>query len=252
MVPHDQENPVFTYVLATERQALLSTKALRDVPEKAANELLTATWNLTNFGLQHRTDDDFALMAEVIGWFDFVAVQEIADDLRHLRSLLNHLPETYAVILSDIGGNYERAGFLYDSSKVTRLEMAAEVAIPPSDQRHIRMRGVSGAYRGFDRNPYAVAFRAGDLDFTAVSVHLFFGSHAYYDEDRRALEAYALARWADQRHKAPGTYSQNILVMGGLESSYSRRVKHCLQGVEGQALDIAPTFNIDGQQPCGR
>jgi hypothetical protein len=60
------------------------------------------------------------------------------------------------------------------------------------------MRGVSGAFKGFDRNPYAVAFRAGKLEFTAVSVHLFFGSHAYYDEDRRALEAYALSRWADR------------------------------------------------------
>ena len=216
MIPHDQENPVFTYELATERQALLSTKALRGVPQKSANKLLTATWNLTNFGLQERTDDDFALMAEVIAWFDLVAVQEIADDLGHLRSLMNHLPGTYEVILSDIGGNDERAGFLYDSSKVTRLELAAEVAVPPSDQRYIRMRGVSGAFKGFDRNPYAVAFRAGALEFIAVSAHLFFGSHAYFNEDRRALEAYALARWADQRHKSPGAYSQNILVLGDL------------------------------------
>jgi endonuclease/exonuclease/phosphatase family metal-dependent hydrolase len=214
MVPHDQENPVFTYTLATERQALLSTKVLREVPQKVANKLLTATWNVTNFGLQKRTDDDLALMAEVISWFDLVAVQEIADDLGHLRSLMKHLPATYAVIVSDIGGNDERAGFLYDSSKVTRLELAAEVAIPPGDRRYIRMQGVSGAFDGFDRNPYVVAFRAGTLEFTAVCVHLFFGSYAYYDEDRRALEAYALARWADQRHKAPGAYSQNILVMG--------------------------------------
>ena len=61
-----------------------------------------------------------------------------------------------------------------------------------------------------------VAFHAGTLEFTAVSAHLFFGSHSYFNEDRRALEAYALARWADQRHKAPGAYSQNILVMGDL------------------------------------
>ena len=214
MVPHKKERPVFNYSLATERQALLSTKALRGVPKKVANKLLAATWNLTNFGLQDRTDDDFALMAEVISWFDLVAVQEIADDLGHLRSLMKHLPDKYAVILSDIGGNDERAGFLYDSKKVTRLELAAEVAIPPSDQRYIRMKGVSGAFNGFDRNPYVVAFRAGALEFTAVSVHLFFGSKSYFNVDRRALETYALARWADQRHKAPGAYSQNIIVMG--------------------------------------
>lgn len=216
MIPHDKENPAFAYALATERQALLATKALRGIPQRAVNSLLTATWNLTNFGVQERTVDDFALMAEVIGWFDLVAIQEVADNLSQLRTLMNHLPASYRVIVSDIGGNDERAGFLYDSAKLTRLELAAEVAIPPSDQRYIRMRGVSGSFKGFDRNPYVVAFRAGILEFTAVSTHLFFGSHSYYDEDRRALEAYALARWADQRHKAAGAYSQNILVMGDL------------------------------------
>ena len=216
MVPHVQENPSFTYDLNTERQALLATKSQRGLPQKAADKLLTATWNLTNFGLQNRTDDDFSLMAEVIGWFDLIAIQEIADSLNHLRLLMSQLPASYRVILSDIGGNDERAGFFYDSNKVARLELSAEVAIPPSDQRYIRMRGVSGAFKGFDRNPYAVAFRAGTLEFTAVSVHLFFGSHAYYDEDRRALEAYALSRWADQRYKAAGAYSRNILVLGDL------------------------------------
>ena len=216
MVPHKQEHPAFIYAVETERQALVSTKVLRGVPQKASNRLLTATWNLTNFGLQKRTDGDLALMAEIISWFDLVAIQEIADSLIHLRLLLSHLPASYRVILSDIGGNDERAGFLYDSDKLTRLELAAEVAVPPSDRRYIRLKGVSGAFEGFDRNPYAVAFRAGALEFTAVCAHLFFGSHAYYDQDRRALEAYALARWADQRHKAAGAYSQNILVLGDL------------------------------------
>lgn len=206
MVPHPQENPIFTYSLATERQALLSTKTLHGVPHKAADKLLAATWNLTNFGIQKRSNNDLALMAEVISWFDLVAIQEIADDLAHLRLLMNNLPSTYEVIISDIGGNDERTGFLYDSEKVERLGLAAEVAVPPSDQRYIRMRRVSGAFKGFDRNPYLVAFRTGALEFTAVSTHLFFGSNAYFNEDRRALEAYALARWADQRHKAPGAY----------------------------------------------
>jgi endonuclease/exonuclease/phosphatase family metal-dependent hydrolase len=214
MVAHDREKPEFNYSFAKEREALLTTKAARGVPEKAKKKLLAATWNLANFGVQKRSDNDLALMAEVISWFDLVAIQEIADDLKHLRLLMSHLPPTYKVIISDIGGNDERAGFLYDSTKVERLELAAEVAVSPSDLHNIRMRGVSGSFQGFDRNPYVVAFRAEALEFTAVCVHLYFGSNAYYDEDRRALEAYALARWADQRHKALGAYSQNVLVMG--------------------------------------
>ena len=236
MVPHAQENPVFSYVLADERQALLATKTLRNVPPKAANTLLTATWNLTNFGAQNRTEDDLALMAEVISWFDLVAIQEIADSLIHLRMLMQHLPESYHVILSDTGGNDERAGFLYDSSKVTRLELAAEVAVPPSDLRNIRMRAVSGAFDGFDRNPYVVAFRAGTLDFTAVSVHLFFGSDAYYDEDRRALEAYALARWADQRTRSSDAFSKNILVMGDLNLPIRDESSNVYRALKAQRL----------------
>lgn len=214
MVPHEQESPLFTYTLATERQALLATRSFRSIPAKSTSTMLAATWNLTNFGLQQRSDNDLALMAEIIGWFDLVSIQEVADSLTDLRRLMSHLPSSYHVILSDIGGNDERAGFIYDSSKVSRLELAAEVAVPPSDHRYIRMKGVSGAFNGFDRNPYAVAFRAGSLEFIAVSVHLYFGSDKYYDIDRRALEAFALARWAEQRHKAAGAYSQNILLLG--------------------------------------
>ena len=61
----------------------------------------------------------------------------MADDLDHLRDLMKHLPG-YQAILSDIGGNDERAGFLYDANKVQRLDLAAEVAVPPSDYRFIR------------------------------------------------------------------------------------------------------------------
>jgi len=238
MIPHKKENPSFTYTLGTERQVLLATKTHRGIPQKAVDKLLTATWNLTNFGLQKRTDDDCALMAEVVSWFDFVAIQEIADSLSQLRVLIKHLPESYRVILSDIGGNDERTGFLYDSTKVTRLELAAEVAVPPSDQRFIRMRGVSGAFKGFDRNPYVVAFRAGTMEFSAVSAHLYFGSHTYYDEDRRALEAYALARWADQRHKASGAYSQNILVFGDLNLPKRDESSNVFKALKAKGLKL--------------
>jgi endonuclease/exonuclease/phosphatase family metal-dependent hydrolase len=251
MVPHGREKPKFTYTLTTERQALLNTKRERHVPDKAKKKLLAATWNLTNFGVQKRSNDDLALMAEVISWFDLVAIQEIADDLKHLRLLMNNLPSTYKVIISDIGGNDERAGFLYDSAKVERLELAAEVAVSPSDLRYIRMREVSGSFQGFDRNPYVVAFRACALEFTAVSVHLFFGSDTYYDEDRRALEAYALARWADQRHKAPGAYSQNILVMGDFNLPIRAESSHVYRALRANRLILPKHSTAMGSSLAG-
>jgi hypothetical protein len=125
MVPHAKESPIFTYDLETERQALLTNKSARNIPSKSASTLLAATWNMTNFGLQKRSDDDLALMAEIIGWFDLLAIQEIADDLTDLRKLMSFLANSYDIIISDIGGNAERAGFIYDSSELERLELAA-------------------------------------------------------------------------------------------------------------------------------
>ncbi len=65
MVPHGKENPPFNYDLATEKQALLTSKAHRNIPAKSQNTLLTATWNLTNFGVQDRSSNDIELMAEI-------------------------------------------------------------------------------------------------------------------------------------------------------------------------------------------
>lgn len=155
-------------------------------------------------------------MAKICSWFDLVAIQEVADDFTQLRALMAYLPGSHEVIVSDIGGNKECTGFLFDASKVERLELAAEIAVPPSDHKHIRLRGVSGCFEGFDRNPYVVAFRSGVLTLTAVSAHLYFGSHNYKDDDRRAPEVYALARWAAQRVKTTYAYSNNVLVMGDL------------------------------------
>ena len=214
MIPHDKPSPAFTYSLAKERNALRKQKLKRGVPGRSSDTLLVATWNLTNFGEQKRSANDLKLMAEIISWFDLIAIQEIADNLGDLRVLLNILGSNYHTVLSDPGGNKERAGFIYDTDKVRRLELAGEVAVPRSDHRYIHMKGVSGEFSGFDRNPYLAAFQAGGVIFTAVSTHLYFGSNNYRDRDRRTLEAYALSRWADLRQKASGAYSDKILVMG--------------------------------------
>jgi hypothetical protein len=42
MIQHEKENPSFTYVMETERQALLAIKDQRGIPKKAAYQLLTA------------------------------------------------------------------------------------------------------------------------------------------------------------------------------------------------------------------
>lgn len=216
MVPHKKPNPSFDYNFEKEVNALRKyrdSKQDRSIPAKSSQNLLVATWNLTNMGLQERTDNDYRLMAEIISWFDLIAVQEIAIDLSGFRKLMSFLP-TYSPVVSDPGGNKERLGFIYNREKVKLQEMIGEVAVPPADHRYIRMKTVSGIFTGFDRNPYIASFRAGQLDFVMVSVHLYYGGKSWYYKDRRTLETYAVARWGDLRRKSDTSYSKNIMILG--------------------------------------
>ena len=63
----------------------------RRIPARKSNNLLIATWNLTNFGLQKRQRKHLQLMASIIEPFDVVAVQELADDLDHFDGLVAEL-----------------------------------------------------------------------------------------------------------------------------------------------------------------
>lgn len=63
------------------------------------------------------------------------------------------------------------------------------------------------------RNPYLSGFRAGSVDFVLVNNHMYFGDDDNEaDLDRRALECYAVARWADLRRSAYAHTSNVIAV----------------------------------------
>jgi endonuclease/exonuclease/phosphatase family metal-dependent hydrolase len=213
------EKPAFTYNyrVPSQLRALHDYRAHepgRTIPPRASDRLLVATWNIANLGVQERRGKDHRLIAELIAWFDLVALQEVNDDLTGLRGVQQHLPSSYRALLSDYAGNKERLVFLYDSGKVELLEKVGEVAIPPSDHRYITLPGTEQQFRGFDRNPYVAAFRSGALEFALVNVHLYFGSDSVVSRNRRSLETYAVARWADLRRRSPNAYTRDIIVLG--------------------------------------
>jgi endonuclease/exonuclease/phosphatase family metal-dependent hydrolase len=213
------EKPDFTYDYQVSSQidalwAYRQNKPGRAIPSKAMNRLLVATWNVANLGLQERRDKDYRLIAQLVSWFDLMAMQEVNDNLSGLRAIQQHLPPWFRALFSDYAGNKERLVFLYDSSKVTLLEKVGEVAIPPSDKRYIKLPGTQQKFRGFDRNPYLAAFRSGSFTFVLANVHLYFGSDSKISMNRRSLEAYAVARWADLRRKSKNAYTRDIIVLG--------------------------------------
>jgi endonuclease/exonuclease/phosphatase family metal-dependent hydrolase len=210
--PFDAEFPVDA---RREIRALRAHARERGIPKRSPDKLLLATWNIANLGLQKRDDADYAVLAEIISWFDLVAVQEVNDNLDGLRALREHLPKRYSALFSDASGNRERGAFIFDNRAVTVLDKVGRLAIPPSQLRYIKLPGSDEPFMGFDRGPYMAAFRTrGTFEFLLLNVHLFFGGEQEDDLRRRALETYALAWWAQRRQDSRYAYVKDIIPLG--------------------------------------
>jgi len=205
--------PTFAYTVNLPKE-ISALRTYRDskpelkIPKATSKTLRVATWNIANLGEQDREDVHLKIIAEVISWFDVVAVQETKENYEHFKKIVGFAGSKYKFIFSDTAGNNERLAFIYDSNKVKVLEEVGEYAIPPSDYGDIKITGVSSTFAGFDRSPFLVSFAAGNFQFTLMTVHLYYGD----DSDpkslgRRCLEVYAVARWADLRKKSKYTYN---------------------------------------------
>ena len=204
----------FSYDISAEIQNLRTHKATRQIPARSNNALLVATWNIANLGAQQRRDQDRALIAEILSWFDIIAIQECRENFGDLDDLMHRLDGTYRFLMSDASGNNERMVFIYDSSKLSPLEEIGEIAFPPSDYKAIKLPGVAQKFEGFDRTPYLVSFEYEQTSFIFVNVHLFYGDEKPKSIDRRSLETFAVAKWADRRHHSNHAFTRELVAMG--------------------------------------
>ena len=145
MPPFPKPRGRFDYQLDTELDALREHKELRELPARRRDRLLLATWNIANFGVQDRREKDHRLIAEILGWFDLVAVQEVADDLAGLYAVRELLPDSYRLLISDTAGNDERAAFVYDAARgrapgTRRATLGSGQRPPPREAARRRAR----------------------------------------------------------------------------------------------------------------
>ena len=200
---------------AKEIKALRAHAKERGIPKRSADKLLIATWNIANLGVQGRREPDYAVLAEMLSWFDLVAIQETNDNLSGLRAIMANLPSSRKILVSEAGGNMERGAFLYDSRKVSLLDKVGRLSIAPKDLAKIKPPGTTEPFQGFDRGPYMAAFATkGAFRFLLVNVHLFFGGEGQDEMQRRTQETFALARWAELRHASPNVYVPDIIPLG--------------------------------------
>src|SRR5687767_7712485 len=95
----------FEYDVQTEIDALRAHKRKRQVPKRGRGRTPIATWNIANLGLQERRDQDRRLIAEIVSWFDVVAVQEVRDNFADLEDVCRLLGGGWRMLFSDIAGN---------------------------------------------------------------------------------------------------------------------------------------------------
>lgn len=212
--------PRFAYEIDVARELVAvrdyeRDKPGRDVPDKRGDNLLLATWNIANLGVQHRSPQAYRLLAEIVSWFDLVALQEVNDNLNGLSTLHAQLPRSYRLVFSDASGNDERLAFLYDTIKVQLSDEIGEVAFPPSEYRWVNSTDVEGyVFSGFDRNPYLSTFTCGSFVFSLVNCHSYFGGTDRASIARRTLETLAVARWTDLRRRSRHAFTKDVIALG--------------------------------------
>lgn len=204
----------FEYDPKTEVARLREHKKARAIPKREQGKLLVATWNIANLGAQQRRDQDLSIIAEIVSWFDIIAVQECRENFGHLFDIQKKLPKSYRIIMSDASGNNERMAFIYDSRKLTILEEVGEIAFPPAQFNSIKLPGISVPFNGFDRTPYLAAFSVGATSIMFANVHLYFGDETPESMARRSLETFAVAKWADLRKNSPFSFTRELVALG--------------------------------------
>lgn len=204
----------YDYSLTRERNSLRKHRLARRIPDHPRDRVMVATWNLANLGVQKRRDKDYALIAEIISWFDLVAVQEVRENLDGLRAILRHLPRTWTAIFTDRSGNDERLTFLYRTDRIKHGELLGEINLLPSERRRVKLPGVKTVFEDFNREPALCSFRARGFHFTLGNVHVYYGADHGEKLVRRQLEVLALAIYARSRQAVSTRYDPNLMLVG--------------------------------------
>ncbi len=204
----------FSYKVGEETSNLRRWKKKRGIPKQNPRTLLVATWNIANLGAQARRNSDHRLIAEIISWFDLVAIQEVKDDSSGLKGILKHLKKEYKTVFTDPAGNNERLAYIYDAKKLRTRELLGELALDPRDLKNVKLPGIKQKFQGFDRNPFLQSFERRKFSFTLVNVHIYYGASSGAKLRRRQLETFALARWARRRARSRHVYDPDIILLG--------------------------------------
>jgi endonuclease/exonuclease/phosphatase family metal-dependent hydrolase len=176
------------------------------LPERTnRSTLLLSTWNLREFSnADNRLEESYWYIAEIISFFDLIAVQEIGNDMTALKKLMEILGYKFDYIVTDTPnaeGGSERIAFIFNTGKVKFKNISGEVNLDSKEQKKFNLP------KGFARPPFVVAFQASWFRFNLCNVHIYYGSDkknkmtGEKDNTRRRNEIGAIAQKLNTRGK---------------------------------------------------
>ncbi len=164
---------------------------------RANQTIKIATWNIRDLSTNSRSDFELLQICYILENYDFIAIQEVNDLKVILRLVywLKVLDNSYASLVSPpsgTGSEREQYTFLYRKKSIKRL-------------------GSSKLAEGdFARPPFIASFKAGNFDFTVISIHVCFGCNGLGEEGRR-LE---IQRLTSLYSNLQNGQEKDILLMG--------------------------------------
>lgn len=172
--------------------------------------LKIATWNIREFAAANkggeRLTESYYYIAEIIAAFDLVAIQEVRGDLSGLQKVMKLLGKHWSYIVTDVTmgaqGNDERIAYIFDTGKVTFMNIAGELVLP---ERELVADGKKKVQ--FYRTPFSCAFQAKWFKFILNTVHIRWGTSIA----ARRQEIETVTRLIARRDQADSLYSYILL-----------------------------------------
>lgn len=161
------------------------------------------SFNIRIFSDRSRSDAELKNIAQILKYYDLVAIQELRDEkvLRRTVDILAELGHTFEYEISPpVGrGVKEKYAFLYRPDKI-RLKASGKL-YPDDDDK-------------FVREPFYAAFEAGDFDFILLTIHVLYGDY----EAQRRLETAQLAK-VYRYVQADNPSEKDIILLGDFNLS---------------------------------
>lgn len=203
MPPFPKPKFEYQYAFEHERSALRRHRESgRPIPARSGDALLIASWRLHSFGVQDRSTQDLALIAEVLSWFDLVAIQGAEGGRKSLEALKRQLPG-YDYLLASAPGR--GLAFVYDT----------EALVFTGETGSLELRQQSA--RASTQTPASLfaVFGRGRSSVTIANVQIWYGSQRADDLARAEAEAVTVARWLGVRERSRGD-GDAVLALGRL------------------------------------